>query len=165
MNFTAFLAQPSGPDAASGTTQPQGADPNAAPSGGLFGGMGSLIWLLPLIFVFFMMRSQTKKQKEVESNIKVGDRVFTRGGAIGKVVKVADRHFELELAPGVHVAFRKESIEGLDVDPKKEAEKKEADKKDADKKDADKKDAEKAKKDDKKSDKPKASLEPAKDKA
>ncbi len=162
MNFTAFLAQPSGPDAASGTTQPQGADPNAAPSGGLFGGMGSLIWLLPLIFVFFMMRSQTKKQKEVESNIKIGDRVFTRGGAIGKVVKVADRHFELELAPGVHVAFRKESVEGLDVDPKKEA-----DKKESEKKDADKKDVEKAKKDgDKdKKDKPKPSLEPAKDKA
>jgi preprotein translocase subunit YajC len=162
VNFTAFLAQPSGPDAAAGTTQPQGADPNAAPSGGLFGGLGSLIWLLPLIFVFFMMRSQTKKQKEIESNVKLGDRVFTRGGAIGKVVKVGDRHFELELAPGVHVAFRKESIEGLDVDPKKAADKKDADKKDADKKDADKKDADKAKKD---GDKPKPALEPAKDKA
>jgi preprotein translocase subunit YajC len=163
VNFTAFLAQPSGPDAAAGTAQPQGDDPNAAPSGGLFGGLGSLIWLLPLIFVFFMMRSQTKKQKEIESNIKLGDRVFTRGGAIGKVVKVGERHFELELAPGVHVAFRKESVEGLDVDPKKEAEKK-----DGDKKDADKKDVEKAKKDvDKKKDveKPKPSLEPAKDKA
>lgn len=166
MNFTAFLAQPSGPDAASGTTQSPAADPNAAPSGGLFGGLGSLIWLLPLIFVFFMMRSQTKKQKEIESNVKLGDRVFTRGGAIGKVVKVGERHFELELAPGVHVAFRKESVEGLDVDPKKEADKKDADKKEADKKDAEKKDAEKAKKDgDKKDGKPKPSLEPAKDKA
>jgi len=147
VNFTAFVAQPSAPDAAPGTPS-QSADPNQPPpgGGGLFGGLGSLIWLLPLVFVFFMMRKQTNKQKEIEANVKIGDRVHTRGGAIGKVVKIADRHVELELAPGVHVAFRKEALEGLDVDPKKEAEKKEAEKKEAEKKEAEKKDAEKAKK-------------------
>lgn len=74
--------------------------------------------LLPVLLILFMMRSQNKKQKEIEGSLKAGDRVGTRGGAIGKIVKVGERTVDLELAPGVTVTFRKEAIDGLDVDPK-----------------------------------------------
>ena len=114
--------QPSTPDAPSGAPAPQGGG-----GGGGFGGGGitsMLFLLLPIVLILFMMRSQSKKQKQIESSLKVGDRVGTRGGAIGKIVKVGDRTVELELAPGVTVAFRKDSIEGQDVDPKKADDKK-----------------------------------------
>ena len=88
----------------------------------MFGGVGGMLFLLlPIALIFFMTRSQSKKQKDLESSLKVGDRVITRAGALGKIVKMGDRAVELELAPGVFVSFLRSSIEGLDLgDPKKE---------------------------------------------
>lgn len=98
-----------------------------------------LIFALPILLIFLMMRSQNKKQKDLESNLKVGDRVVTRGGAIGKIIRRTDRNVDLELAPGVVVSFRRESIEGLDAaDPKKDDGKKDEKKDDAKKDDKDK---------------------------
>lgn len=120
-----------------------------------------LIFAIPVLLILFMMRNQNKKQKEVENSLKVGDRVGTRGGAIGKIVRLHERTLDLELAPGVVVAFRKEAIEGLDIDPKIDPKK--ADDKKADDKKAD----EKAKddKEDKKVVDNKAKLAAAKDKS
>ncbi len=143
MSHTFYLLQPSAPDAAPAPA-PTGSAP-AGDAGSPFGGLSSLIWLLPIVFVFFMMRNQSKKQKEVEQNLKPGDRVWTRGGVIGKIVKVAERHIDIEVAPGVFVAFRKESVEGVEVDPKKEADKKDDAKKDDAKAKDDKKDEAKSK--------------------
>lgn len=127
-----YLLQPSSPDAPAG-------DAPSAPAGGGSAGGGSmfqiLIFAVPVLLILFMMRNQNKKQKEVEASLKVGDRVGTRGGAIGKIVKLHERTLDLELAPGVVVAFRKEAIEGLDVDPKvdpKKADAKKADEKKTD---------------------------------
>ncbi len=92
-----------------------------------------------------MSRNQNKKQRAIESSIKVGDRVVTRAGAIGKVTDVGERIIKLELAPGVNVQFLKTAIEGIDAgdpkDPKKDdAKKDEKDSKDKDSKDKDSKD-------------------------
>jgi preprotein translocase subunit YajC len=79
-----------------------------------------------MAFFLWMTRSQTKKQKELESTLKTGDRVVTRAGIVGKVSKVGETTFELELAPGVHVTFLKSAVEGLHeakgVDATKKAE-------------------------------------------
>lgn len=86
----------------------------------MFGTMSTfLIFLLPLALIFFMSRSQSKKQKALETNLKVGDRVVTRAGAIGKLTDLGDRVVKVELAPGVHVQFLKTAIEAIDAgDPK-----------------------------------------------
>ena len=59
----------------------------AQPAGG---GMGSIIMIVALIaiFYFFMIRPQSKKQKEIRKfreSLKNGDKVITAGGIYGKI--------------------------------------------------------------------------------
>ncbi|MFO0548251.1 MAG: preprotein translocase subunit YajC [Polyangiaceae bacterium] len=145
MTTFASMAQPSDPNSA-----PASGAPSGGSGGGGAGGMWQmLIFALPILLIFLMMRGQNKKQKELETSLKVGDRVVTRGGAIGKIIRRNDRNVDLELAPGVVVSFRRESIEGLDVaDPKKE-EGKDGKKDEAKKDDGKEKDKEAAKAGDK----------------
>jgi len=81
-----------------------------------------LIMLLPLLFVLFMSRNQSKKQKELESALKPGDKVVTQSGLIGKLIDVGDRTAKLEIAPGVNVQILKASIQGVDGGDQKPAE-------------------------------------------
>jgi preprotein translocase subunit YajC len=129
------------------TAAPEGG--GQAGGGGLAGCMGGqgmmFLILIPMMaFLFISSRNANKKQKALESGIKVGDQVITKAGMAGKVVEVSERFLKLELAPGVAVKFLKTSIEGIDTgDPKKEEAKKDEAKKD---------DAKDAKKDDGKKD-------------
>ena len=77
-----------------------------------------LMAFLPVIFfMFFSNRSQQKKQKEMESKLKKGDRVVTQSGLVGKLVDpVEGRHAKLEIAPGVKVTILRSSIAGLDAE-------------------------------------------------
>jgi len=57
--------------------------------------MGQLIPLIlvVVVFYFFMIRPQTKKQKELKKfreNLKTGDKVVTIGGIHGKILEVAE---------------------------------------------------------------------------
>ena len=90
---------------------------DAAPSpGGLFGGASTiLLFLLPLLLIFMMTRNQNKKQKQLESSLKAGDRVITQAGLIGRLVDLGERTAKLEIAPGVNVQILKSSIQGLDA--------------------------------------------------
>ncbi len=70
-------------------------DSTAAQQSGL---VGTLISLLPLvlmivIFYFFMIRPQKKKDKEIQemrSNLQIGDEVITTGGIIGIVASLKE---------------------------------------------------------------------------
>src|SRR5262245_52533984 len=121
---------------------PPDSGPPAGGPGGAFGGMPTLLlFLLPILLIFFMTRSQNKKQKDLEANLKVGDKVVTRSGLIGRIIDLGDRA-KVEIAPGVNVMMLRSAIEGIDggeakADDKK-AEKKADDKKADDKKDKDK---------------------------
>jgi preprotein translocase subunit YajC len=77
-----------------------------------------LMAFLPVIFfMFFSNRSTQKKQKEMESKLKKGDRVVTQAGLVGKLVDpVEGRHAKLEIAPGVKVTILRSSIVGLDAE-------------------------------------------------
>ena len=81
-----------------------------------------LMFLLPLLLVFFMTRNQSKKQREIEAGLKPGDKVVTQAGLIGKLVEVGERTVKLEIAPGVNVQVLKASIQGIEGDPKPAAE-------------------------------------------
>jgi preprotein translocase subunit YajC len=57
--------------------------------------MGQLIplVLIMVVFYFFMIRPQMKKQKELKKfreNLAVGDKVVTIGGIHGKVLEITD---------------------------------------------------------------------------
>ncbi len=97
-------------------TQPQGQEANP------------LMSFLPLIlivvvFYFFMIRPQMKRQKETRQfreGLKKGDKVVTTGGIYGKIISVQETTINLEIAKDVHIKVDKNGIvrDMADVQPK-----------------------------------------------
>jgi preprotein translocase subunit YajC len=111
---------PAAPQPAQGTPPPPaGADGGAA---GPPGGLSQMLFLaLPLVF-FFLLWSQSRKQKQVEKTLKAGDRVILQSGFVGKIVDLGATRAKIELAPGVNVQVLKSAIQGLDGgEPKPES--------------------------------------------
>lgn len=77
--------------------------------------------LIFVVFYFFIMRPQIKKQKEHESMIKTlkaGDKVVTSGGFITKIVKLEDEEtMQVEIAPNVKARMLRSNITEI-LDPK-----------------------------------------------
>lgn len=78
-------------------------------------GMQSLIFLVLIIvvFYFFMIRPQVKKQKEMtnyRSSLKKGDKVLTSGGLYGKINDVKETTVILEIAENIIVKVDKSAI-------------------------------------------------------
>ncbi|MDI3520524.1 MAG: preprotein translocase subunit YajC [Anaerophaga sp.] len=79
---------------------------------------GMLMRLLPFIliivvFYFFMIRPQVKRQKELRKyreNLKKGDKVVTTGGIYGKVTEVKDSYVMVEIANDVNIKVDKAGI-------------------------------------------------------
>ena len=66
-----------------------------------------------VVFYFFMIRPQQKKQKDQKKfreALKVGDEVVTIGGLYGKIVQVNDDTIVLDVDRGVKLTFSKESV-------------------------------------------------------
>lgn len=72
-----------------------------------------MIVAMIVIFYFFMIRPQQKKQKEIKKAreaMKQGDRVVTAGGIHGKVKEMSDATVMVEIAPGVQIKVDKGSV-------------------------------------------------------
>lgn len=68
---------------------------------------------IALVFYFFMIRPQQKKQKDQKKfieEIKKGDAVVTIGGILGKVVEVNDTSVTLDVDRGSKITFQKTAI-------------------------------------------------------
>ena len=76
-------------------------------------GMSSIIMLVVMfgVMYFLMIRPENKRKKEAEamrSALKVGDKITTIGGIIGKVVDIKEEKFVLENgADQVRIEFAK----------------------------------------------------------
>ncbi len=93
----------------------QAADAAAAPAGGLGGLLGSPIVFIVIMagMMFFMFRSQSKRQKELRAmiaSIAKGDEVVTSGGVAGRVEDVGETFLTLEIAPDVRIKLQKSSV-------------------------------------------------------
>ncbi|MGZ3755213.1 MAG: preprotein translocase subunit YajC [Mucilaginibacter sp.] len=69
--------------------------------------------LIALVFYFFMIRPQMKKQKDQKNfvnELKKGDKVITTSGAHGRIVEVADTTFLIEGESGHKTRYEKSSI-------------------------------------------------------
>ena len=69
--------------------------------------------LIAVVFYFFMIRPQQKKQKEQKKwieEISKGDEVVTIGGIHGKVLSVDDETVLLEVDRGVKLTVNKGSL-------------------------------------------------------
>jgi len=90
----------------------------AAPQKQNPGGMGGLsgILMMLLIFVvfyFFMIRPQSKRQKEIKAqreSMKQGDKVVTSGGIYGKIKDIKDNTVIVEIADNVRITVDKNSV-------------------------------------------------------
>jgi len=72
-----------------------------------------LIGLMIVIFYFFLIRPQTKRQKEAKNfrdSLQKGDKIITAGGIYGKIVEVQDRYAVIEIDNNVKVKIDKASI-------------------------------------------------------
>lgn len=89
---------------------------DAAATGAQQGSQWSVWIMMILIFVvfyFFMIRPQTKKQKELQKqreSMKKGDKVVTAGGIYGFIKDVQDTTFLVEVAKDVIIKVDKGSI-------------------------------------------------------
>lgn len=85
---------------------------NDAASGGLLGGSTIIMLVIMVaIFYFMMIRPENKRKKEAEnmrSSLKVGDKITTIGGIVGKVVDIKEDKFVIETsADQVRIEFAK----------------------------------------------------------
>lgn len=69
--------------------------------------------LIIVIFYFFMIRPQVKRQKETRKfreALKKGDKVVTTGGIYGRIVEVKETTIVLEVAKDVQIKVDKNGI-------------------------------------------------------
>lgn len=91
-----------------------GAEGGAAQQGGLMGMLFPLA-IFVLIFYFFIIRPQKKRdkqQKNMIDSIARGDQIITIGGFYGTVREVRDDSFQIEIAEGVRVTILKSAVQG-----------------------------------------------------
>lgn len=77
-----------------------------------------LVTFLPLIlvfvvFYFFMIRPQMKKQKELSqyrSSLKRGDKVITTGGIYGRVHEVKDNYVMVDVGGDIKLKMDKNAL-------------------------------------------------------
>ncbi len=87
----------------------------APETGGAMGGYSGIIMMLLIfvVFYFFMIRPQTKRQKEIKKQreaMKPGDRVVTSGGIYGKIRELKDNIVTIEIADNVRIKVDKNSV-------------------------------------------------------
>ena len=85
-----------------------------APQGGASSlNMLLMMGLMILVFYFFMIRPQMKRQKELNkfrSELQKGDKIVTTGGLYGKIEEIKDNIIILEVAPNVKLKVDKSVV-------------------------------------------------------
>ena len=82
------------------------------PAGGAWGTI-AMFGLIIVVFYFFMIRPQQKKQKAVQEALqamKVGDKVITAGGVHGRIKEIGETYFIVEIAESVKIKIDKASV-------------------------------------------------------
>lgn len=114
-------------------------DPIPASQSSPQGGIASFLPLIIIcvVFYFFIIRPQSKKQKEHQNlieNLKKGDKVVFANGMIGTIVKIEDeKYLQAEIAQNVKVRFLRNAVADIILSDKqkdvKNTEKKEIEEK------------------------------------
>ncbi len=82
------------------------------PQGGMLGMFLPLV-LIIVVFYFFMIRPQMKRQKELQKfreALQKGDKVVTTGGIYGRIDEIKDNYIFLEVAPNVKLRVDKSVV-------------------------------------------------------
>lgn len=90
----------------------QAADPAAAQQGSPYS-MIIMLVLMGVVFYFFMIKPQQKRQKELaefRDKLQKGDKVMTVGGIHGIVAEITDTTIIISIAQGVDIAVEKSCV-------------------------------------------------------
>lgn len=71
---------------------------------------------LVVLFYFFLIRPQSKRQKEhrkMVEDLQKGEEVITSGGILGKVTGLNDDFITLEIADGVSLKVQKSAVQTI----------------------------------------------------
>jgi preprotein translocase subunit YajC len=82
-------------------------------SSGGSSGASLLIFLLPVALIGFMIWSQRRRQRDVQSlqaGLSVGDEVVTTSGLFGRITSIDGSVVTLEVSPGVQLRFDRRAI-------------------------------------------------------
>ncbi len=88
---------------------------DAAPTGAGIISLAPLL-LIVVIFYFLLIRPQQKRLKEHRSligELKKGDKIITAGGLYGTVQDVSEKTLKVDIANGVRVRVKRDTITGL----------------------------------------------------
>lgn len=80
--------------------------------GGGYSGIFMIVAMV-VIFYFFMIRPQQKKQKQIKearSKLEKGSKVVTAGGIYGRITKVNETTYNIQIADGVEIKIEKNSV-------------------------------------------------------
>jgi preprotein translocase subunit YajC len=88
------------------------------PAGSTQGQSNTWVTLIPLlllfvVFYFFMIRPQMKKQKEMtnyRSSLKKGDKVITNGGIYGRITEIKDNYVMMDAGGDVKLKVDKSAL-------------------------------------------------------
>jgi len=114
-NMKSFIALSITAAAASMAVVPPAFAEGAQGAGGGFASFVPLV-LIMVIFYFLLIRPQQKRVKEhrnVIEALKKGDKVITGGGFYGVVTDVKEDFMKVEIAEGVRVKVKRDTIVGL----------------------------------------------------
>ncbi len=71
---------------------------------------------LVILFYFFLIRPQSKRQKEhkkMVNDLQKGEEVLTSGGILGKITGINDDFVTLEIASGVSLSIQKSAVQTI----------------------------------------------------
>ena len=72
-----------------------------------------LMGLIFIVFYFFMIRPQIKKQKkesEYRKSLKKGDKIISVGGIHGKIIDIKNDTFVIEVQGGTQLRIEKNAV-------------------------------------------------------
>jgi preprotein translocase subunit YajC len=90
----------------------QAATGGTSPEAGLLASPLVFIGIM-VVMMFFMFRSQSKRQKELKAMIAAlakGDEVVSNGGIAGRIDDIGESFLTLEIAPDVKIKLQKTAI-------------------------------------------------------
>jgi len=71
---------------------------------------------LVVLFYFFLIRPQSKRQKELKkmiADLQKGEEVITSGGILGKITNINDNFITLEIAKDVSIKIQKTAVQTI----------------------------------------------------
>jgi preprotein translocase subunit YajC len=72
-----------------------------------------MLGLIIVVFYFFMIRPQVKRQKDLKSfreSLKKGDKVITTGGIYGRIIEIGDQTIIIEVEDRMRLKIDKAAI-------------------------------------------------------